>query len=217
MAGGVDGSIRLENGGIIKSSTGEFDTLKVAGKEIGAGTVGAAYFFPVNAAFTQGASSPPSGFQGLWLNASGSTILSASRSGSTSYGYINPNTSRTVTLGAPSSTMTNGTFTYTLSFGLTNRQNGNPDSITFNITVTIGNVTFSKSNITIRKWATEAVSITPSATTENLFSGTGTLTATVTSNYSGTFGPDLDGTTMTLTAQKSGTSGQQDVTIKFVT
>lgn len=216
MSGAVDGSLNIPEG-VVTASKGEFNTLIVNGKTIGSGTVGAAYFFPVNAAFTQGASSPPSGFQGLWLNASGSTILSASRSGPTSYGWINPSTSRTVTLGAPSSTMTNGTFTYTLTFGVTNRQNGNPDSITFTITVTIGGVTFTSSSITLRKWATQTVTITPSATTTNLFSSTGTLTATVTSNYSGTYGPDLDGTTMTLTATKSGTSGQQDVTIKFVT
>lgn len=216
MSGAVDGSLSIPEG-VVTASKGEFTTLIVDGKTIGSGTVGAAYFFPVNAAFTQGASSPPSGFKGLWLNASGSTILSASRSGATAYGYINPNTSRTVTLGAPSSTMTSGTFTYTLSFGLTNRQNGNPDSITFDITVTIGGVTFTQSNITIRKWATQQITITPSATSTNLFSSSSTLTATVSSTYSGTYGPDLDGTTMTLTATKSGTSGQQDVTIKFVT
>lgn len=208
MSGGVEGSLLLPNG-TITGLNGNFTNLSIGGQKIGAGS----FLMPVLCKFTQGQSSAPSGHGFLWFNASGTSYSSASRSGTTDVGYL----PRTYTLQAPTNTLTSGTFTYTLTFGVTNRQNSNPDSISFAVTATISSVTFTSSTITLRKWQTQEVSIEVTSTT-NLFSSSSTLSVEFTSNWSGTsgLGPDLDGSGMTLTAQKSGTSGTQDVTVKYV-
>lgn len=208
MSGGVEGSLLLPNG-TITGLNGNFTNLSIGGQKIGAGS----FLMPVLCKFTQGQSSAPSGHGFLWFNASGTSYSTASRSGTTDVGYL----PRTYTLQAPSNTLTSGTFTYTLTFGVTNRQNSNPNSITFKVTATISGVTFTSSDITLAKWQTQSVSITVTSTT-NLFSSTSTLSVAFSSNWSGTsgLGPDLDGSGMTLTAQKSGTSGTQDVTVKYV-
>lgn len=208
MSGQTEGSLLLPNG-TVTALNGNFTNLSINGQKIGAGS----FLMPVLCKFTQGQSSAPSGHGFLWFNASGTSYSTASRSGTTDVGYL----PRTYTLQAPSNTLTSGTFTYTLTFGVVNRQNSNPDSITFKVTATISGVTFTSSDITLRKWQTQAVSITVSSTT-NLFSSTSTLSVAFSSNWSGStgLGPDLDGSGMTLTAQKSGTSGTQDVTVKYV-
>lgn len=208
MSGGVEGSLNIPNG-TVTALNGNFTNLSLNGNLIGAGS----FLMPVMCKFTQGQSSAPSGHGFLWFNASGTSYSTASRSGTTSVGYL----PQTFTLQAPSNTLTSGTFSYTLTFGVTNRQNSNPSSISCAVTATISGVTFTSSTLTLAKWQTQQVSITVTSTT-NLFSSTGTLSVAFSSNWSGTtgLGPDLDGSGMTLTAQKSGTSGTQDVTIKYV-
>lgn len=208
MSGQTEGSLLLPNG-TVTALNGNFTNLSINGQKIGAGT----FLMPVLCKFTQGQSSAPSGHGFLWFNASGTSYSTASRSGTTDVGYL----PRTYTLQAPSNTLTSGTFTYTLTFGVVNRQNSNPDSISFAVTATISGVTFTSSTITLRKWQTQAVSIQVTSST-NLFANNNTLSVAFSSNWSGSagLGPDLDGSGMTLTAQKSGTSGTQDVTIKYV-
>jgi len=208
MSGQTEGSLLLPNG-TVSALNGNFTNLSINGNQIGAGT----FLMPVACKFTQGQSSAPAGHGFLWFNASGSSYSSASRSGTTDVGYL----PRTYTLNAPTNTLPSGTFEYTLTFGVVNRQNSNPSSISFAVTATISSVTFTSSTITLSKWQTQQVSITVTSTT-NLFSSTGTLSVAFSSNWSGTtgLGPDLDGSGMTLTAQVSGTSGTQTVTVKYV-
>lgn len=210
IAGQTEGSFLLPNGGMT-AMNGDFSNLAVGGTRV-IGSGAEAFLLPILCKFTQGAASPPSGHNFLWINASGSSFTSASRSGATSVGYL----PRTFTLNAPDNTLTNGTFTYTLKFGVTNRQGSNPDSVTGTVTATINGVTFSSGSITVRKWETRNLEITVSSTT-NLFASSGTLSVAFTQTHSGgVLGFDLDGSTMTLTALKSGTSGTQDVSINYV-
>ena len=210
IAGQTEGSFLLPNGGMT-AMNGDFGNLTAGGTRI-IGSGAEAFLLPILCKFTQGAASPPSGHNFLWINASGSSFTSASRSGPTSVGYL----PRTFTLNAPDNTLTNGTFTYTLKFGVTNRQGSNPDSVTGTVTATINGVTFSSGSITVRKWETRNLEITVSSTT-NLFASSGTLSVSFAQTHSGGgLGLDLDGSTMTLTALKSGTSGTQDVSIKYV-
>lgn len=212
---GAEGRINL-NDGSISTKNLNAQELTVGGKQVGVN----AFMLSLPAVFTQGASSAPAGHGFLWLNASGSSYSSAQTRGATSDGYL----PRTFTLDAPENTLSAGTFTYTCTCAITNRQGSNPATITPNITVKItnkssgANVSFAFDQVTVRKWESKNLTKTVT-TTVNLFGANAQFDAECTFTRSGgtTGTPDMDsGVDIVLTATKQNAGGAQSVTVQYV-
>lgn len=212
---GAEGRINL-NDGSISTKNLNAQELTVGGKQVGVN----AFMLSLPAVFTQGASSAPAGHGFLWLNASGNSYSSAQTRGATSDGYL----PRTFTLDAPENTLSAGTFTYTCTCAITNRQGSNPATITPNITVKItnkssgANVSFAFDQVTVRKWESKNLTKTVTSTV-NLFGANAQFDAECTFTRSGgtTGTPDMDsGVDIVLTATKQNAGGAQSVTVQYV-
>ena len=202
----------IPNGSVTAKDITARNSLTVGSQVVGTN----AFFLPKAVAFTIGASSAPSGFHGLWFNSQSTTVLSATRTGATDVGYL----PRSYTLNAPDTTLSGGTgvtFTYKIKFSVINRQTSNPYTISCKVTATVSGVSFESDTLTLNKWVPVEVEKTVTSST-NLFSSTGTLSVSFSSNWSGTsgLGPDLNDTGMSLEGTRSGTATTQDVTIKYI-
>lgn len=212
----IHGLLTADNNGGLTAASGSFaNTLSVGGQRV---LTLADVGIPIKVSTSQ-----PSGHGFIWLQPSSVTSVrytgytADSRNSTVMFSTSQRTITRSFAAEA-SSTLANGTFTYTLEFEVISLSDAQLTGVTFSASATKSStVSFSASSaITLTKYQTATITLTATSTT-NLATNANAISVAITATASSYGGLYLNSKQyMTLTIAKSGGSGTQGCNVYYI-
>ena len=212
----IHGLLTADNNGGLTAASGSFaNTLSVGGQRV---LTLADVGIPIKVSTSQ-----PSGHGFVWLQPSSVTSVrytgytADSRNSTVMFSTSQRTITRSFAAEA-SSTLANGTFTYTLEFEVISLSDAQLTGVTFSASATKSStVSFSASSaITLTKYQTATITLTATSTT-NLATNANAISVAITATASSYGGLYLNSKQyMTLTIAKSGGSGTQGCNVYYI-
>ena len=212
----IHGLLTADNNGGLTAASGSFaNTLSVGGQRV---LTLADVGIPIKVSTSQ-----PSGHGFIWLQPSSVTSVrytgytADSRNSTVMFSTSQRTITRSFAAEA-SSTLANGTFTYTLEFEVISLSDAQLTGVTFSASATKGGtVSFGASSaISLSKYQTATITLTATSTT-NLASNANAISVAITATASSYGGLYLNSKQyMTLTIAKSGGSGTQGCNVYYI-